>query len=145
MLLKYCRFAPQIKMRTLWRLIQSHINIELMSGCNNICLTSNYNIFKNVIAESKCVIFKESDKELFSHIFKQDKWTNLSSPWAGGTSSRHFTFIKLQTLHSCSLHFYHVVGHSRNAQTKNYRLTFFIQLDILVQRCKWREMVRWRE
>lgn len=52
----------------IYRLIQSHINVKLLSGFNNICLTANYHIFKNVTANSKCLIFNEADYERYSDL-----------------------------------------------------------------------------
>lgn len=54
----------------LWRLIQSYINIELMFGCSNICLTSNCNIFTTVNAQSKCIILKKSDEMCRFHLLE---------------------------------------------------------------------------
>jgi len=52
----------------LYKLIQAFINQKLMIGRHNFCLTSNYDFFLNIKANTKAIIFKENDYLTFTNL-----------------------------------------------------------------------------
>ena len=53
----------------LYKLIQLYLNRKLMFGSNNICITSNYNLFKFIRSDAKAVMFYKSEyTTLINHL-----------------------------------------------------------------------------